>query len=180
MEIIDQPHKHIKEFNFLSLLEFERLIHGIQYLDWELYNKRTYIYKVCGIDYENIYYKENRTIIEKFVSDEMITSLSKLFDLNIKRCNNFTLHKMEPGDYSLKHTDKNRNGEIARIVYYLSHPDSYDGGELVLYSKNGKMIHEKIKMPPNSFIAFRLIDKFYHEVNKIESGIRYCAVATFI
>ncbi len=180
MKLIKLPHKHIKEFDFLPLREFKKLSDGIPSLEWELYDKGSYNYKVSGIDYETAYYKMNKRIIEKFISRSFLDNLSDLFDLKINKCNNFTFHKMEAGDFSLKHTDKNNFGEIIRVIYYLSEPDSYLGGELVLYSAAGHKVYESLKMPTNSFLAFKLTDKFYHKVNKIKSGVRYCIVVTYI
>lgn len=180
MKVIEIPHTHLKKYDFLAFEDFEKLYENISLLKWELYDKGSYKYLVSSIDYDNDYFKINKSIVENFISPEFISALSSLLNIEIIRCNNFTIHKMEEGHFSKKHHDKNPYGEVARVVYYLSEPSSYKGGELIMFSKDGKVEIDKCKMPTNSFFAFRLTDKFYHEVTKIKSGKRYCIVVTYV
>jgi Rps23 Pro-64 3,4-dihydroxylase Tpa1-like proline 4-hydroxylase len=170
----EHPYKHIQQFDFLPVNEYQALCNCLQGLEWELYDKGSYKYKVSSIDYETECYKNNKSIVEKFISQEFIQSLSSLLCVEFSKCKDFTFHKMDIGDFSLKHTDKNSYGEIARVVYYLSEPNSFEGGNLNLFDVGGKYIYEKLRMPSNSFLSFRLTDDFYHEVETITKGIRYC------
>ena len=179
MKIYEQPFKHLRCFDFLPFSEFRVFIKCLSNLEWELYNKRSYKYKVSSIDYDTECYRNNKSIIEKFISAEFINSLSELLEIKIERCKDFTFHKMDVGDFSSKHTDRNGYGELARVVYYLTEPDSYEGGNLNLYDFTGKQIQEVLRMPVNSFFSFRLTDKFYHEVEPVTKGIRYCISITY-
>lgn len=179
MKIYQQPYRHVRCFNFLSPDEYSRLLDHLYCLEWENYDKGHYCYKVSSLDYETEYYRANKDIIEKFISPAFIAYLSDLLEIKFDTCKDFTFHKMEIGDFSFKHTDRNQYGEIARVVYYLTEPVNYEGGDLKLYGSNGKEIFEILKMPENSFLAFRLTDKFYHEVETITKGIRYCISITY-
>lgn len=174
MIVYEIPYKHIRHFDFLLTEEYQALYSCLSELEWELYDRGSYKYKVSSIDYETKCYKDNKAIIEKFISAEFITTLSGLLGVNFSKCKDFTFHKMDIGDFSLKHTDKNSYGEIARVVYYLSEPNSYAGGDLVLYDVGGETIYENLRMPTNSFLSFRLTDDFYHQVETVSKGIRYC------
>lgn len=179
MKVITKPYTHIKQFDFLNTKECEALISYLENLEWEPYDRGSYKYKVSSIDYETQCYMQNKAIIEKFISTEFIYSLSNSLEIKLECCKDFTFHKMDIGDFSNKHTDKNNFGELARVVYYLSAPSTYEGGSLNLYNEKGTDIFEELKMPFNSFLSFRLTDLFFHEVKPITKGIRYCISITY-
>ena len=179
MKVYLKPYRHIRCSNFLSPNEYDRLVEHLPRLKWELYDKGNYCYKVSSLDYETEYYRLNKEIIEKFISTDFIARLSDILEIKFEKCKDFTFHKMEIGDFSFKHTDKNKYGEIGRIVYYLTEPENYEGGNLKLYGFNGKEVSELLKMRANSFFSFRLTDKFYHEVETITKGVRYCISITY-
>lgn len=179
MKIFYQPYPHIKCFNFLRLSEYHAIIMSLSSLGWELYDKGSYKYQVSSIDYETEFYIQNKTIIEKFMSTNFISILSEALNIKLEKCVDFTFHKMDIGNFSHKHTDKNEFGQLARIVYYLSKPDDYEGGYLRLFDLDGKTVYEELKMPVNSWFGFRLTDDFFHEVQMISQGIRYCICITY-
>jgi predicted 2-oxoglutarate/Fe(II)-dependent dioxygenase YbiX len=179
MKIYEQPFRHVRCFDFLLPVEFWELVKCLSHLEWEIYDKGSYKYKVSSIDYETECYKNNKSIIEKFIAAEFINSLSDLLEIKFERCKDFTFHKMEVGDYSFKHTDRNGRGELARVVYYLTEPDFYEGGSLNLYDFSGNKVSEVLRMPVNSFLSFRMTDKFYHEVETVTKGVRYCISITY-
>lgn len=179
MKVFDRPYTHIKFFDFLRTNEYEALVNCLDNLEWELYDRGSYHYKVSSIDYETQCYLQNKAIIEKFISTEFISTLSNSLEIQLERCKDFTFHKMDIGDFSSRHTDKNNFGELARVVYYLSAPNTYEGGSLNLYNENGTDIFEELKMPSNSFLSFRLTDDFFHEVKAITKGNRYCISITY-
>src|ERR1044072_8595015 len=133
MIVFDLPYTHIRCTDFLALPEYEAMKRSVSILNWEFYNKGSYVYKVSSIDYESPFYLANKGIIQKFTSEDFIAALSIRLDARIERCTDFSFHRMEVGDFSCKHTDQNAQSEIVRVVYYLSEPCSYQGGKLVLY-----------------------------------------------
>lgn len=179
MKIFCQPYLHIKQLNFLTKNEYCELWSSMKNLRWELYDIGSYKYKVSSIDYETECYIQNKEIIEKFISKHFISKLSDTLNIQLENCVDFTFHKMDIGDFSQKHTDKNEFGQLARIVYYLSKPDDYEGGYLRLFDLDGKALYEELKMPANSLIGFRLTDNFFHEVQTISKGTRYCICITY-
>jgi len=179
MKIFDRPYPHIKCLKFLTLSEYNAMMISVSNLAWELYDKGSYKYKVSSIDYETECYIQNQAIIEKFISKDFISILSEALTIKLEKCVDFTFHKMDVGDFSQKHTDKNEFGQLARIVYYLSQPDDYEGGCLKLFDLDGKTVYEELKMPLNSWLGFRLTDDFFHEVQMISKGIRYCICITY-
>jgi len=179
MKVYEQPYRHIKCYDFLPPGEYGRLVDGLPLLDWELYCKSSYNYHVSSIDYETQYYKVNQEIVAKFISADFIRLLSGTLEIDLDKCKNFTFHRMDVGDFSFRHTDKNQYGELARVVYFLTEPGEYQGGDLKLFDLSGKEIHEVLRMPANSFFSFRLTDKFYHEVETVTDGSRYCISITY-
>lgn len=179
MKNFKNPYPHIKCLNFLTLSEYHAMVVSVSSLEWELYDKGSYKYKVSSIDYETECYIQNQAIIEKFISEDFISLLSEALKIKLEKCVDFTFHKMDIGDFSQKHTDKNEFGQLARIVYYLSKPNDYEGGCLRLFDLDGKTVYEEFKMPVNSLFGFRLTDDFFHEVQTISKGIRYCICITY-
>lgn len=179
MDKFETPYLHIKALNFLTHNEYNAIMHSVVNLEWELYDQGSYKYKVSSIDYETECYIQNKTIIEKLISNDFISILSQLLNIKLERCVDFTFHKMDVGDFSQKHTDKNEFGQLARIAYYLSKPDDYEGGCLRLFDLDGQTVYEELKMPVNSLFGFRLTDDFFHEVQTISKGIRYCICITY-
>lgn len=179
MKVINHPYPHIKQFDFLTGLKPKKLSGCIEKLGWEFYDKGGYKYSVSSIDYESECYLQNKTIIHEFISGNFISGLADALSVKLNRCNDFTFHKMDAGDFSSKHTDKNNFGELARVIYYLSEPASYEGGSLKLFDADGRNVYEVLKMPANSILCFRLTDDFFHEVEKITKGTRYCISITY-
>jgi predicted 2-oxoglutarate/Fe(II)-dependent dioxygenase YbiX len=179
MKTFDEPYTHIRVLEFLTYSEHQAVWDSVKKLKWELYDRGSYKYKVSSIDYESEFYVQNQAVVEKFVSNDFITTLSYSLDIQLKKCVDFCFHKMNIGDFSQKHTDKNEFGQLARIIYYVSDPYDYEGGDLRLFDLDGQTIYEEFKMPANSLFGFRLTDDFFHEVNIIYEGVRFCICITY-
>lgn len=179
MKIFENPYPHIKCLNFLTPNEYNTMTLSVVNLEWESYDRGSYKYKVSSIDYETECYIQNKAIIEKFISNDFISILSQVLNIKLEKCVDFTFHKMDVGDFSQKHSDKNEFDQLARLVYYLSEPHTYEGGCLIVFDLDGQSVYEELKMPVNSLFGFRLTDDFFHEVQTISQGIRYCICITY-
>jgi len=78
--------------------------------------------------------------------------------------------KMKMGDYYRLHHDLGLNGHYSTTVF-LSDPDTYEGGELVLHNDFGP---HKIKLDAGEAITYDT--GILHEVSTVESGERLAAV----
>ncbi len=57
------------------------------------------------------------------------------------------------------------------VTLFLSHPDSYDGGELVIATAGGETA---VKLPAGSLVTYP--PYFVHRVEPVTRGVRYAAV----
>lgn len=73
------------------------------------------------------------------------------------------------GRYRLHHDDPS-NGDFSTTIF-LSDPDTYDGGELVLKTIEGPL---QFKLPAGHAITYKT--GIPHQVNLVSSGVRYVSV----
>jgi len=73
------------------------------------------------------------------------------------------------GRYRLHHDDPD-NGDFSTTIF-LSDPDTYDGGELVLKTIGGPL---QFKLPAGHAITYKT--GIPHQVNLVSSGVRYVTV----
>ena len=82
------------------------------------------------------------------------------------------LSRMVAGNYYKPHQDDHLNGDSGSTTYFLSDPETYEGGELCLWIDNKE---QRFKPPAGSSVTYRT--GIPHRVNTVTKGIRDVAVS---
>ena len=149
-------------------------------MSWEHYERQSYIYWVSSLDFETPFFMQNQEVLSEFLSQDFIDALGASFGVSLTRCKDATFHKMEKGHFSRRHTDSNKQGEKVRVIYYVTPPCQYDGGELMLFHGDFEQaLYYTHKLPENSLFGFLMTDDSYHEAREVLEGTRICLVLTY-
>jgi len=81
------------------------------------------------------------------------------------------LSRMVAGNYYKPHQDSHLTGDFS-TTYFLSDPETYEGGELCLWIDNQE---QKFKPPAGSSVTYRT--GIPHRVNTVTKGVRDVAVS---
>lgn len=183
MQLIEQPYKHYIKENFFSPEQFQMLCEFTQKSPWTYYEHIDFPQYIIPKHLVEDFFLNQEASSEKFkfiFKRDFISSLEPLFGISLEKCVAISFHKLIKSNFNIVHNDINEYGEKFRIVCYLSNPETYEGGELKLYSMfnlNSPFISHKLKA--NTAFIFEMNQQSFHSVSKVTSGERFCIVITY-
>jgi|SanBayMetagenome_1026888.scaffolds.fasta_scaffold00317_3 hypothetical protein len=183
MQLIEQPYKHYIKENFFSPKQFQILSDFTQKSPWTYYDHVDFPQYIILKQLVEDFFVNQEASKQKFeflFQRDFINSLEPLFGISLEKCVAISLHKLIKSNFNIIHNDYNEYGEKFRIVCYLSNPETYQGGELNLYSMfNLKSPFISHKLKENTAFIFEMNQLSFHSVSKVTSGERVCIVITY-
>jgi len=177
------PFPHFIKNDFLEESYFNKLIENLHLLEWIQGKDSNYIQKISTYESTVDFVLHNETTkicLNYFFSSNFIAQLSNLFNIKLNQCSSMLFHKIETNGYNAIHTDTNDFGELVRLVLYLSNPEDYEGGELVLHCNDlNNSVFRAHKFNANTVFGFDMQSNAHHSVNKVTKGTRFCLVITY-
>jgi len=183
MQLLEQPYKHYIKEKFFSPEQFQMLREFTKKSRWKYYDHVDFPQYIIQRKLIEEYFFNQEAGREKFsflFHSNFIHSLEPLFRISLDKCVAISFHKLIKPNFNIVHNDYNEYGEKLRIVCYLSKPETYEGGELNLYSMfNLKSPFASYKLNANTAFIFEMNQESFHSVSEVISGERVCMVITY-
>jgi 2OG-Fe(II) oxygenase superfamily len=183
MKRLEEPYKHYIEENFFTLEQFQLLCDFIENSSWVYYDHVDFPQYIIPKQFVQDFFLNRQASKNEFsflFERDFIISLEPLFEISLEKCVGISVHKLIYSNFNIVHNDYNEYDEKFRIVCYLSNPETYEGGELNLYSiRNLKSPFISHKLKENTAFIFEMNQQSFHSVSKVTSGERVCIVITY-
>jgi PKHD-type hydroxylase len=167
-------------YRVMPLAQAQEIVLGLQGLDWEQGKARTA--EATGTIKKNEEIKVTTSEAGKALLDRVQQAVQShprlLIDQMVKKQMSLKFNRYAGGGEYQRHGDAAVMGKMRTdisMTLFLSHPDTYRGGELCIEAQDGG--HSSIKGDPGTAVVYPC--HMPHWVNPVTEGERICAVTWF-
>lgn len=181
LAFFNEPYEYFVADNFLPQETFALVQESIPDLKWVEAKSIEYLKDNSTHDSTgHVIARLQGTAFDIFSSDYFMQYINQQFDTKVTRLSNVIFLKMHTGFFNHIHSDENSFGELVRILLYISNPDEYTGGEVLLHhNSSAESPFISYKFSANALFGFKMCTESYHSVREVTSGQRICLSMTY-